>query len=253
MWTASAPTLTPGKPVTLSWTNPTGQRFELIVSVDEGYLFTVRQRVANLGAAPVAVTPYGLVSRAAKSADASSWTSHVGPISFLGAKADYDIDWETLDEDRAGVTRDSRGGWLGFTDKYWLTALAPANGAPIAASFRKSASGAYQADYAGAPDDRRPRPGGQRRRPACSPAPRKRLARPLRSGRHHQADQVDRLGLVRMVHAADLLAAEVAVPGHRQLRRGDHLPDLHRPPADVPDRRQAVPLDGRDAHASSPR
>jgi YidC/Oxa1 family membrane protein insertase len=151
LWTASAPTLVPGKPVTLSWTNPTGQRFELIVAIDDGYLFTVRQRVVNLGAAPVAVTPFGLVSRAAKSSDASSWTSHVGPISFLGAKADYNIDWDTLDEDRSGVTRDSRGGWLGFTDKYWLTALAPANGAPIAASFRKSAAGAYQADYAGAP------------------------------------------------------------------------------------------------------
>jgi YidC/Oxa1 family membrane protein insertase len=35
-----------------------------------------------------------------------------------------------------------------FTDKYWLTALAPANGAPIEASLRKSATGAYQADYA---------------------------------------------------------------------------------------------------------
>ena len=151
LWTASAPTLSPGKPVTLSWSNPTGQRFELIVSIDEGYLFSVRQRVVNLGAAPVAVTPFALVSRAAKSSDASSWTSHVGPISFLGAKAEYGIDWETLDEDRSGVTRDSRGGWLGFTDKYWLTALAPANNAPIAASFRKSATGAYQADYAAAP------------------------------------------------------------------------------------------------------
>ena len=72
-------------------------------------------------------------------------------MSFLGAKADYNVDWDTLDEDKAGVTRDSRGGWLGFTDKYWLTALVPANGAPVSASFRKSASGAYQADYAGAP------------------------------------------------------------------------------------------------------
>ena len=151
LWTASAPTLSPGRPVTLSWSNPTGQRFELIVSVDEGYLFSIRQRVVNRGAAPVAVTPFGLVSRAAKSSDVSSWTSHVGPISFLAAKADYEIDWDTLDEDRTGVTRDSRGGWLGFTDKYWLTALAPANGAPIAASFRKSAGGAYQADYAAAP------------------------------------------------------------------------------------------------------
>jgi YidC/Oxa1 family membrane protein insertase len=151
VWTASAPTLTPGKPVTLSWTNPTGQKYELIVAVDDGYLFTVRQRVTNLGAAPVAVTPFGLVSRAAKSSDASSWTSHVGPISFLGSKADYKTDWETLDEDRSGITRDSKGGWLGFTDKYWLTALAPAGNSAISASFRKSATGAYQADYAGTP------------------------------------------------------------------------------------------------------
>jgi YidC/Oxa1 family membrane protein insertase len=150
VWTASAPTLTPGKPVTLSWTNATGQKYELIVAVDDGYLFTIRQRVTNMGPAPVAVTPFGLVSRAAKSSDPSTWTNHVGPISFLGSRADYKTDWKTLDEDRSGVTRDSKGGWLGFTDKYWLTALAPSNGAPISASFRKSATGAYQADYAGA-------------------------------------------------------------------------------------------------------
>ena len=151
VWTASAPVLSPGKPVTLSWSNPTGQRFELIVSVDDGYLFSVKQRVVNAGSAAVGLRAFGLASRATKSPDPSSWTQHVGPISFLGGRADYDVDWETLDEDKAGVTRDSRGGWIGFTDKYWLTALVPAGGAPVEASFRKSASGAYQADYAGTP------------------------------------------------------------------------------------------------------
>jgi len=149
VWTASAPVLTPGKPVTLSWTNPTGQRYELIVSVDDGYLFTVRQRVVNGGGGAVALRSYGLASRSSASPDPSSWTQHIGPISYLGGKADYGVDWETLDEDKAGITRDSRGGWLGFTDKYWLTALIPADGAPVEASFRKSTSGAYQADYAG--------------------------------------------------------------------------------------------------------
>ena len=150
VWTPSASTLSPGKPVTLSWTNSTGQRFEQIISVDDGYLFTIRQRVANLSQGAIALRSYGLVSRADKSADVTSWTSHVGPISFLGGVADYGVDWETLDEDKAGVTRDSRGGWLGFTDKYWLTALVPAN-ASVEASLRKGASGAYQADYAGQP------------------------------------------------------------------------------------------------------
>ncbi|HET9356198.1 MAG TPA: membrane protein insertase YidC [Sphingomicrobium sp.] len=149
VWRASAPVLTPGRPVTLSWDNGAGQRFEQVIAVDSDYLFTVRQRVANSSAGAVGLRTYGLISRAQKSADASSWTSHVGPISFLGGGADYDVDWETLDEDKSGVTRDSRGGWLGFTDKYWLTALAPAAGAPIEASLRKSSAGAYQADYAG--------------------------------------------------------------------------------------------------------
>jgi YidC/Oxa1 family membrane protein insertase len=151
VWTASATALTPGKPVTLSWTNPTGQRFEQIIAVDEGYLFTVRQRVVNEGTGPVALRSYGLVSRSEKSHDVSSWTNHVGPISFLDDKADYGVDWKDLDENKAGVTRDSKGGWLGFTDKYWLTALVPATGAPVEASVRKSATGAYQVDYAGQP------------------------------------------------------------------------------------------------------
>jgi YidC/Oxa1 family membrane protein insertase len=152
VWTASAPVLSPGKPVTLSWTNPTGQRFEQVISVDNDYLFTIKQRVVNTGSAAVAVRPFGLVSRATKSADVDSWTIHVGPIGFLNDKANYEVNWETLDE--AGPNGEqftSNGGWVGFTDKYWLTALAPAGDAPITATLRKSPSGGYQADFADAP------------------------------------------------------------------------------------------------------
>ncbi len=67
LWTASAPVLSPGKPVTLSWTNPTGQRFEQIVSVDDGFLFTIKQRVVNGGTGAVALRTYGLASRSSKS------------------------------------------------------------------------------------------------------------------------------------------------------------------------------------------
>ncbi|WP_310467067.1 membrane protein insertase YidC [Sphingomonas sp.] len=152
VWTASAPVLTPQRPVTLGWASPTGQRFELIVSVDDNYLFTVRQRVANTSANTIAVRPYGLVSRAAQSEDPDGWTMHVGPMAYFNGAANYDVDWDDLDEAGASGQRfDSRGGWLGFTEKYWLTALAPAPGASIAASFRRAPGGAYQADYAGAP------------------------------------------------------------------------------------------------------
>ena len=153
VWTASAPVLAPGKPVTLSWASPAGVRFEQIIAVDDDYLFTIRQRVANSGPNAVAVRPYGLISRATKSPDPDGWTMHVGPMGYLNGAANYEVDWKTLDEAGANGERfDSRGGWLGFTDKYWLTALAPAQDAAISASFRRAPGGAYQADYARQPE-----------------------------------------------------------------------------------------------------
>ena len=150
LWTASAPVLEPGKPVTLSWSNG-GPKFEMIVSVDENYLFTVQQRVSNSTGSAIAVRPYGLISRAQKSLDPDSWTVHVGPIGVFNGAANYDIDFKTLDEDSNGEKFSTSGGWLGFTDKYWLTALAPSGETNFAASFRKAPSGAYQADFSDAP------------------------------------------------------------------------------------------------------
>ena len=152
IWTTSATTLSPGRPVTLSWTSPGGHRFEQVFAVDENYLFTVRQRVSNPTGGAIAVRPYGLASRAAKSEDADGWTMHVGPMAYLNGAANYEVNWDTLDE--AGPNGEqftSNGGWIGFTDKYWLTALAPAGGSAITASLRKAPSGAYQADYLGQP------------------------------------------------------------------------------------------------------
>ncbi len=147
-WSASGPVVAPGSPVTLSWTNEQGVRFELIVSVDENYLFTVRQRVANPTGGAIAVRRYALISRAERSPDPDGWTMHVGPIGFLGGAAKYNINWSTL-EGGPGERFDSRGGWLGFTDKYWLTAIAPAGDPAIGASFRKAPAGGFQADFLG--------------------------------------------------------------------------------------------------------
>jgi YidC/Oxa1 family membrane protein insertase len=148
VWTASSRELRPGRPVTLSWTNPTGQVFELILSVDNGYLFTVQQRVANRGGGAIAVRPYALLSRSGSSPDPDGWTHHVGPMSVLGGVANYDIDYDSLDEaGRAGIQSSGNGGWLGFTDKYWLTALAAPSGTPMSATFRQGSGGNYVAEY----------------------------------------------------------------------------------------------------------
>jgi YidC/Oxa1 family membrane protein insertase len=150
VWTPDKSVLSPGEPVTLTAQMPDGTRYQLKIAVDEGYLFTVEQKVLNASGKPLAVRPIGLVSRAVQSNDPDSWTNHVGPISVFGGTADYDIDYKTLDEEGAKAFN-LVSGWLGFTDKYWLTALAPAGDAAMAAGFRRSPSGGYQADYALSP------------------------------------------------------------------------------------------------------
>ena len=151
LWTADSRDLTPGHPVTLSTQMPDGTRYQLRIAVDDGYLFTVRQSVLNSSGKAITVRPIGLVSRSAKSADPDSWTNHVGPIGVFDDKADYDVNWKDLDANPAGKEFTTSGGWLGFTDKYWLTALSPAGNQAFTASLRKSASGSYQADYAEPP------------------------------------------------------------------------------------------------------
>ena len=151
VWTADSQQLTPGHPVTLNTQMPDGTRYQLKIAVDDGYLFTVRQSVLNGSGKPLVVHPIGLVSRATKSADPDSWTNQVGPIGVFDDKANYDINWKDLDEKPAGEQFTTSGGWLGFTDKYWLTALSPAGSQAFTGSIRKSASGSYQADYAEQP------------------------------------------------------------------------------------------------------
>jgi YidC/Oxa1 family membrane protein insertase len=147
-WTTDRPLLEPGKPVTLSTQTADGTRYQIKIAVDDGYLFTVEQSVTNASAQPLNVRPIGLVSRSSQSADHSTWQNHVGPIGVFDSKANYDVNWKDLDQGTQ-ETFNNTNGWLGFTDKYWLTALVP-QGA-MNGEFRRNANGGYQADYALAP------------------------------------------------------------------------------------------------------
>ncbi len=148
VWTAAGDVLAPGRPVTLTWNNEQGQAFAIKLSVDDNYLFTVQQSVTNGTGAAVNARPYSLVSRAGQSKDPSSWQVHVGPIGVMGGIAQYKTNWKDLDEaGAAGQKFQSTGGWLGFSDKYWLAAVIPDPKAQVDAAFA-GAGGHYQAEFA---------------------------------------------------------------------------------------------------------
>jgi YidC/Oxa1 family membrane protein insertase len=147
IWQASGTVLSPGTPVTLSWSNGQGQVFQIRLSVDDGYLFAIEQHVVNRGAGAVGVQPFSLVSRVGASRDMDSWTSHVGPMGVFNGSADYGNNYSDIAEARERRFS-GRGGWLGFTDQYWLAAVIPDQRRGVEAAFRHSAaSDAFQADY----------------------------------------------------------------------------------------------------------
>jgi len=149
VWTADGNQLTPEKPVTLSWNNNKGQLFRITVSIDKNYMFSVQQSVQNAGSGAIAIKPYGLVSRVGVSKDPSIWNMHTGPIGYLNGITNYKISFKDLDKAGAAGTRFSTtGGWIGFGDKYWQTALVPAQDAAVDAGFRAGDGNVYQADVA---------------------------------------------------------------------------------------------------------
>jgi YidC/Oxa1 family membrane protein insertase len=150
LWTASGPRLAPGSPVTLSTVNALGQRFEIGLAVDDGYMFTITQRVANPSGSAIAARPYALVSRANASKDPTSWTNHVGPVGVFGGSANYDWNYKKLAEE-GDQHFSTTGGWAGFGDKYWLTALVPDQKSAVEAAFRHGASGAFQIEFSPLP------------------------------------------------------------------------------------------------------
>lgn len=150
VWTANGTQLAPNKPVTLSWNNSRGQRFETVFAVDSDYMFTITQKLINTGTGAVAARPYGLISKDGVSKDPSTWTLHTGPIGVFNDAANYDLSFKKLDEaGQPGVRFASTGGWLGFGDKYWLTALVPDSKASVDAGFLSTAPQVYQAVQSG--------------------------------------------------------------------------------------------------------
>ena len=150
VWQASGTRLVPGTPVRLSWDNGRGQRFQIQVAVDDGYMFTVEQRVENRGTGAVAAQPFGAVSRVPPTENADSWTSHFGPVGVFNGAANYDWNYDSFEND-ARTSFGTRGGWVGFSDKYWLTALVPDQQSQVDAGLRKLTSGRFQADFNPAP------------------------------------------------------------------------------------------------------
>jgi len=141
--------LTPNHPVTLTYDNGAGLVFTRTVAVDDRYLFTVKDTVANKGDAAVTLFPYALISRHGAQKVLGYYILHEGLIGVMG---DQGLQTETYKkmEEKKSASWQAINVWLGFTDKYFASALLPNTDAKVTARFGAGEIGGaptYQTDY----------------------------------------------------------------------------------------------------------
>ena len=144
-WSVEGDNLTQGSPVVLTWANETGQSFAIRFTIDEHYMITATQSVANRGDGSVVVRPFATVSRTSTTASKDTWLVHSGPIGAFDGSVDFGTGYDEVAE--AGrIAGEGAPDWLGFTDIYWLSALVPDSGAGADADFRSLGNDLYRAD-----------------------------------------------------------------------------------------------------------
>ncbi|HEX2554602.1 MAG TPA: membrane protein insertase YidC [Microvirga sp.] len=160
VWTADGTTLTPAKPVTLSYDNGGGLVFRRTIGVDERSMFTVKDTVENRGSAPATLHPYGLVSRYGRPTTLGYYVLHEGLVGVLGEQGLQEWTYDAVEKEgpvpgqnTTGKIWDKvTGGFVGITDKYWAAAVVPDQTQGYQGSFtaRQEPTGkVYQANMLG--------------------------------------------------------------------------------------------------------
>jgi YidC/Oxa1 family membrane protein insertase len=135
VWTANpGAKLDPNTPVTLSWDNGAGLIFHRSFAIDANYLFTVNQSVENKTGAEVQLFPYSRVVREGTPHVQNFFVQHEGPVGVLGSNNQISKKYSDMQGDKQ-IRLDNTTGWLGFTDKYWATAVIANPGTQINAQF----------------------------------------------------------------------------------------------------------------------
>jgi len=135
--------LTPNNPVTIEWDNGDGLIFTKKIDLDDRFLFKITQSIKNNSNKSFQFYPYAQITRGGKPEGMQIYILHEG---FLGVFGDELVEEDYDDIEKEKFTINASKGWLGITDKYWLTAIVPEKGKEFKAEFVAKKE-KYRANY----------------------------------------------------------------------------------------------------------
>ena len=148
-WQTDNSQLVAGSSVNLYWVSPEKVKFKVSISLDENYLFSIKQSVENHSARPISVQFYGLINKTYENKpDNMVNILHQGMIGAVkGELQEYTYD-KIKDEKKHSFN--GQVNWLGITDKYWLAAFVPDQLEQYIANYNfaiKQSKDKYQSDF----------------------------------------------------------------------------------------------------------
>ncbi len=114
--------LTYQNPIKLSWTNDQGITFEKEISLDDKYLFSIKQKIINKTNKKYDFYSYGQIIRNQIPDITDFYILHEGLVATLDDKL-IEEDYDDIQEKK--FTQIAQKGWLGIGDRYWITSLIP--------------------------------------------------------------------------------------------------------------------------------
>ncbi len=135
--------LSPDNPVILEWNNSEGLIFTKKIELDDKFLFRITQNIKNNSNKVFQLFPYAQITRNYKPDITPIYILHEG---FLGVFGEELKEEDYKDIDKEKFTINSSKGWLGITDKYWLTAIVPEKGKSFKSEF-SSKNEKYRANF----------------------------------------------------------------------------------------------------------
>ena len=124
--------LTPNSSIKLSWKNNQNIKFIKEISIDNQYLFDIKQTIENKSDKTYNFYPYGQIIRNIAPEVTNFYILHEGLIGVFDDQL-VEEDYDDIEEKKYSINANT--GWLGVTDKYWIASLIPENGKSFGSDF----------------------------------------------------------------------------------------------------------------------
>ena len=121
--------LTNKNPIKLTWSNAQGITFEKHISLDNQFLFTVKQKIINSSDKTYNFYSYGQIIRNKIPQISKFYILHEGLIATLDDEL-IEEDYDDIQETKFSKT--AQKGWLGISDKFWISSIIP----PVGKEFK---------------------------------------------------------------------------------------------------------------------